>query len=97
MAVLRPRTLFSQGFTGAQYQTPPFFDLSFDNGKYPGVYREFNNGHLPNTQQWNMTVEHQFTRDFYINVAYVGNKGTHLISGIASPNVLNPSLLSMGN
>jgi hypothetical protein len=27
----------------------------------------------------------------------VGNKGTHLISGIASPNVLNPGLLNMGN
>src|SRR4029077_9043204 len=94
---ITPGTLFSKGFNGAQYQPPPFFDLSFDNGKYPGVYREFNKGHLPNSQQWNLTVERQFTKDFYINVAYVGNKGTHLISGMASPNVLNPSLLSMGN
>ena len=94
---LTPATLFSQGFNGAQYQAPPFFDLAYDNGKYPGVYREFNKGHLPNSQQWNLTVERQFTKDFYVNVAYVGNKGTHLISGVASPNVLNPSLLSMGN
>ena len=90
-------TLFNQGFEGAQYQAPPFFDLSYDNGKYPGVYREFNKGNLPNSQQWNMTIERQFTDDFYVNVAYVGNKGTHLISGMTSPNVLNPSLLSMGN
>ncbi len=94
---ITPATLFNQGFTGAQYQAPPFFNLSFDNGKYPGVYREFNQGHLPNTQQWNVTVEHQFTRQFYVDVAYVANKGTHLISQIAAPNVLNPSLLSMGN
>ena len=93
---ITPGTLFSKGFTGAQYQPPPFFDLSFDNGKYPGVYREFNKGHLPNSQQWNLTVERQFTNNFYVDVAYVGNKGTHLISGLASPNVLNPSLLSMG-
>jgi Carboxypeptidase regulatory-like domain len=94
---ITPATLFSKGFTGAQYQAPPFFDLSFDNGKYPGVYREFNKGHLSNSQQWNLTIERQVTNDFYVNVAYVGNKGTHLISGIASPNALNPSLLSMGN
>jgi hypothetical protein len=94
---ITPATLFGQGFTNAQYQAPPFFDLTFDNGKYPGVYREFNKGHLPNTQQWNLTIEHQFTNEFYVNVAYVGNKGTHLISGIAAPNVLNPSLLSTGN
>ena len=33
---ITPATLFTQGFTGAQYQKPPFFDLGFDNGKYPG-------------------------------------------------------------
>jgi hypothetical protein len=94
---ITPATLFNQGFEGAQYQAPPFFDLSYANGKYPGVYREFNNGHLPYTQQWNVTIERQFTNDFYVTAAYVGTKGTHLISGITSPNVLNPSLLSMGN
>jgi hypothetical protein len=94
---ITPATLFSQGFTDAQYQPPPFYNLGYDNGKYPGVYREFNQGHLPSSQQWNLTVEHQFTKEFYVDVAYVANKGTHLISGIDSPNVLNPSLLSMGN
>jgi len=94
---ITPATLFNQGFSGAQYQTPPFFDLTYANGKYPGVYREFNNGHLPYTQQWNLTVERQVTKDLHVTAAYVGNKGTHLISGIASPNVLNPGLLNMGN
>lgn len=94
---ITPATLFDKGFSDAQYKAPPFFDLAFDNGKYPGAYREFNKGRLPYTQQWNITVERQVTKDFYVNAAYVGTKGTHLISGIASPNVLNPSLLSMGN
>lgn len=94
---ITPATLFSQGFTNAQYQKPPFYDLSFDNGKYPGAYREFNKGRLPYTQQWNLTIERQLTKDMYVTAAYVANKGTHLISGIASPNILNPSLLSMGN
>lgn len=94
---ITPATMFDKGFQGAQYQAPPFYNLTFDNGKYPGAYREFNDGNLPYTQQWNLTVERQFTKDLALNVAYVGNKGTHLISGIASPNVLNPNLLSMGN
>jgi hypothetical protein len=94
---ITPATLFNQGFADAQYQAPPFFDLSYDNGKYPGVYREFNKGHLPYSQQWNLTVERQVSSDLHVTAAYVANKGTHLISGIASPNVLHPSLLSMGN
>src|SRR5581483_1274900 len=93
---ITPATLFNQGFTNAKYQQPPFYDLSFDNGKYPGAYREFNKGRLPYTQQWNLTIERQITKDMYVTAAYVANKGTHLISGLASPNVLNPSLLSMG-
>jgi hypothetical protein len=94
---ITPATLISKGFSGAQYTAPPFFDLSFDNGKYPGAYREFNKGRLPYSQQWNLTIEHQFGNEVHVTAAYVGNKGTHLISGIASNNVLNPSLLSMGN
>jgi len=94
---ITPATLLSQGFQGKSYQAPPFFDLTYANGKTPGAYREFNDGHLPYSQQWNLTIERQFTKDFYVSTAYVANKGTHLISGIASPNALNPSLLSMGN
>jgi hypothetical protein len=94
---ITPATLLQKGFEGAQYQPPPFFDVTYANGKSPGVYREFNKGHLPYSQQWNLTIERQFTSDFYISTAYVANKGTHLISGMAPLNVLNPSLLSMGN
>jgi hypothetical protein len=94
---INPATLFDKGFQDTHYQAPPFFDRAYDNGKYPGVYREFNRGHLPYSQQWNLTVERQVTSDIHISAAYVANKGTHLISGITSPNVLNPSLLSMGN
>jgi hypothetical protein len=94
---ITPATLFNQGFANAQYQPPPFFDLSYNNGKTPGVYREFNNGRLPYSQQWNLTIERQLASDLHISTAYVANKGTKLISGIASVNVLNPSLLSMGN
>ena len=94
---ITPALLLQEGFAGKQYDQPPFYDAAFDNGKIPGVYREFNHGHLPYSQQWNLTVERQFTNDFHISAAYVANKGTHLISALMPLNVLNPQQLSMGN
>jgi hypothetical protein len=32
----------------------------------------------PTTQQWNLTVQHEFGRDWFLEVGYVGTKGTHL-------------------
>ena len=58
------------------------------------MYRPFDANRLPYSQQWNLTVEHQFTNNFYINVAYVGNKGTRLLSDVAPLNALNPTLLA---
>jgi len=34
---------------------------------------------LPNTWQWNVTAEHQFTRGSKMELAYVGNRGVHLL------------------
>ncbi len=34
---------------------------------------------LPNTWQWNLTVERELLRDTKLEVAYVGNRGLHLI------------------
>jgi len=34
---------------------------------------------LPNTWQWNMTVERELTRDTKLELAYVGNRGIHLL------------------
>ncbi|MGA2986568.1 MAG: TonB-dependent receptor [Terriglobia bacterium] len=78
------------------FPLPPFISSSFDNGHSVGLYRDFTSGHLPYTQQWNLTVEHQFTSNFYVDASYVANKGTHLVSQTAPANALNPSYLSMG-
>ncbi len=51
---------------------------------------------MPYAQQWNFTVDHQFTNNFYVSAAYVANKGTRLLSDIAPINTLNPSYLSLG-
>jgi hypothetical protein len=52
----------------------------------------------PYNQQWNFTVQRQLGKTTMFEIAYAGNKGTHLPYFIPSPelNQLNPALLSMG-
>jgi hypothetical protein len=33
---------------------------------------------VPNTQQWNLTIQHDLKRNWVMEVGYVGTKGTHL-------------------
>ena len=94
MGGLQPAFILSQGLP-PDPNPPPFIDPGFRNGKSI-LYRPFEANRLPYSQQWNLTIEHQFTNDFYISTAYVGNKGTRLLSQIAPLNALNPQLLSMG-
>ncbi|HLK69019.1 MAG TPA: carboxypeptidase-like regulatory domain-containing protein [Bryobacteraceae bacterium] len=44
---------------------------------------------VPYAQQWNLTIQHQLTRDSVLEVAYVGSKGTHLL-GIVDVNQAFP-------
>ncbi|MGH7867357.1 MAG: hypothetical protein ACREP9_06900, partial [Candidatus Dormibacteraceae bacterium] len=92
---LQPAFILNQGFP-QNFQHPPLIDPSADNGQSSILYRPFDANRLPYAQQWNLTIEHQFTNNFYISAAYVGNKGTRLLSQTAPLNALNPSLLSMG-
>src|SRR5262249_21628483 len=52
----------------------------------------------PYNQQWNFTIQRQLHENTVLEVAYAGNKGTHLPYFLPSPEMdqLNPSLLSMG-
>jgi hypothetical protein len=88
--------LLSQGLP-QDFAHPPFIDPSYDNGLSGPNYRQFTGNRLPYTQQWDLTVERQFTNNFYVSTAYIGNKGTRLYSASVPLNALNPSLLSMGS
>jgi hypothetical protein len=93
---LQAAFVLSQGFP-QNFARPPFTTGSFLNGQNGPTYRPFQGNRLPYSQQWNLTVEHQFTDNFYVSAAYVGNKGTRLYSRTAALNALNPSLLSLGS
>jgi hypothetical protein len=84
----------SSGFPN-NFTPPPFIDSGYLNGQ-DIFYRPLNANRLPYSQQWNLTIEHQFPKDFFLSVGYVGNKGTRLLSAVAPLNAVNPSYLSMG-
>ena len=91
-----PKFILGQGFP-QDFQRPPIIDSSYLNGQSGPNYRPIDANRLSYSQQWNLTVEHQFGNEFSISGAYVGNKGTRLASQTAPINALNPSLLSMGS
>ena len=92
---IQPAFILSQGFP-QNFTPPPFIDSGYRNGQNL-TYRPFDANRLSYTQQWNLTVEHEFTSNFYISAAYVANKGTRLPSSTAPLNALDPKLLSMGS
>jgi hypothetical protein len=87
--------LLSQG-PPQNYPVPPQITPNIDNGSYVGIYRPRNGNRSPYSQQYNLTVEHQFNPSTYMTVAYVGSKGTHLLSGLNPLNALNPKYLALG-
>lgn len=93
MGGLSPAFLLAQGFP-QNYQRAPDLDPGFLNGQYGPNYRPKDGNRLPYTQQWNFTIEREVRKDFTASVAYVGNKGTRLLSRTAPLNALNPALLS---
>src|ERR1019366_6646986 len=93
---IQPAFLLQNGFP-PNFVPPPIISSSFDNGQQAPTYRPLAGNRLPYSSQWDLVIEHQFTKDLYVNVMYLGNKGTRLISDTAPLNALNPSMLSMGN
>ena len=49
---------------------------------------------LPNTWQWNLTVEREVFRNSKLELAYVGNRGTHLLQFVDLNQVPAPQRLS---
>ena len=90
---LSPAFLLSQGFPQG-FQNPPYLDPGFLNGQSGPLYRPGDANRLPYSQQWNLTIERQIGSNLTVSAAYVGNKGTRLLSRTAAINVLNPSLLT---
>jgi hypothetical protein len=93
---IQPAFLLQDGFPQT-FVPPPVIDSSYLNGQNAPNYRPKDANHLPYGQQWNFTIEQEVGKDTRVTAGYVGNKGTRLVSQVAAINVLNPSLLPLGN
>lgn len=91
---IQPAFYLDQGFPAYSHDS----DVSAGAKNGQGLtYRPKDGNRLSYSQQWNLTIEHRLSSDLLISTAYVANKGTRLPSQLLPLNVLNPSLLSMGN
>ena len=93
---LQPAFLLQNGFP-QNFVHPPQVSLTFVNGSDAPLYRPYSANRLPYTQQWNLTVDHEFTHNFHVDVGYVGNHAIRLPSYFNPLNAVNPSYLSMGS
>jgi hypothetical protein len=55
-----------------------------------GVTYDQSNQKTPMSQQWNFSIQKQIPGGFVIDVAYSGNRGTHLVAGSYALNQLDP-------
>jgi hypothetical protein len=69
---------------------PPSSSATFNLG---GTYVNLPLGlHHPYMQQWNLSLERQFSSDWAFTLSYIGNKSTHLRTGYElNPAVYNPA------
>jgi hypothetical protein len=84
------------------FPPPPNLDPAQDNGGSGGgfggvTFLAPGYGRPGMVQNWDIEVEHQFTTDLILSVAYVGNHGTHLRSSLAQINNLNPQFFGLGS
>lgn len=89
---LDPAFYLNQGFPQG-FAQPPLLDPGLLNGQSGPLYRPRDANRLPYSQQWNFTIERQVGESLTVSAAYVGSKGTRLLSRTAPLNALNPALL----
>jgi hypothetical protein len=84
---------------GVPITLPPSGPLtpSGQNGSGGVLLVPANSGRPGNIQNWNFDVQRQISANLLVDVAYVGSKGTHLVSVNEIPNQVNPQWLPLGS
>ena len=89
--VLNPVTAFERVFTLASGPGPQLNPAALLEGRPRGATGKpiLPNGvsafirpermRIPTVDNWNFSLQHQFGRDFAVEAAYIGNKGTHMM------------------
>jgi hypothetical protein len=84
--------------TGYPCISPPFIDPTISNGANGGSPSTILNNTVEpgRIQNWNLDIQHQFAKDFMLDVGYVGAHGDHLQAEQRAPNQLPTADLSYG-
>jgi hypothetical protein len=87
-------TAWAAGITPAPQRTIPIPDTVVEGGSF-GANVPF----LPSAyaQQWNIDLQRELPGGIFVDVAYAGSKGTHLVDEGAHNDDLNPVYLSQGS
>jgi hypothetical protein len=93
---LTPAFVLQDGWPANRFPAPPFLEPSF--GFNTGVHilnRE--DGRPPYLQNWTLDIQRRLPGQTLLDVAYVGNKGTHLQSRLMPTNQMPTQYLSFGD
>jgi hypothetical protein len=88
---IRPAFVLSHGPTVSPVALTP--DAGLGQSVY-GVTRELGSGYV---QQWNLALQREIGRDFAVEVAYAGSKGTHIGVPDTNINQLTVEQLALGS
>ena len=77
------------------WQQPPFLKPEVANNQASLAYWDPKMaGRPPEFYSWNLDLQHQLPGNVVISAGYTGTRGTHLISGLADMNQLDPTYLN---
>jgi Carboxypeptidase regulatory-like domain/TonB dependent receptor len=93
-AGITPAFYWDGGFP-QDFSHPPLISPTVANGQNATIVQKATGGVIPYSQQWNMTLEHQFGNQLLVSAAYVGSKVTHMYDSL-SVNGVSPSLYKLG-
>ncbi len=69
--------------------------LVYGNGiGIPGIAVDLSNGKVPYSQSWNLAFQFETLKHTAVEIAYVGNKGTHLYLPLVNLNPRNPDFVT---
>ena len=92
---ITPAFYWDNGFP-QDFSHPPLISPTVANGQGATIVERATGGLIPYSQQWNLTLEHQFGDRILVSAAYVGSKVTHMYDSL-SVNGVDPSLYRLGS
>jgi hypothetical protein len=90
-----PAFYWDNGFP-QNFNRPPLISPTVANGQNAQVVDRATGGTIPYAQQYNLTLEHQFTQNLMVSAAYVGNTTRHMYDALQL-NQVNPTYYGLGD